>query len=839
MTVAYTANRIEYTASSGQTTFAYPFQIYASGDLKVYKNASLLAYSSQYSLTGVGSASGGNVILVTGATSGDKVIILRQLPLEQLTDYVEADAFPALAHETALDKLMMVAQQLKEITDRCLQLNLARSHGRPGLELPAPESLTLSTPGNSKVPRWNAAETNLELFEVGSSVGLVSDTITGSTKAGLPAVGTAGKLRRLTDDERGVWMDSGTVWAAINGEVAEVVFAALKGDDSTDNSPLLSALLDDLPANTEIHFPKGTFRFGAQLLNKLKSGMTIRGAGMGRTILKYTLNPASVSDPGAEYGHELFLQTTSVTDVAFEDLSFTATTTTAQVDSIAEGQRRGHGAIALVAGSRLRLTRVEASNFAGTALVCGGHTAFPQVTDVRYEGLYVHDCYRFGAYVQMGKNVWFRDCRAETIHPYDSNGDGIYDSQWGDGLAVAGCEDVHIAHSTVRDCSRCGIAVEGVGTQKSRDVQILDTIGSGCGWGNPVDTGAAIWCENLTGSLVISGFSLRDNECSIVVTDGGPEIEACSISDGAVILQGHAKTSTKSADFYGGMWLRARHLALDHVTFLQNGASNNGTQAIYLATLGSGGQDVSLSKISADLAGGTNAFIRLAGATVRPLRLVECTVSVPTYVVQSSTGAGSDLKLDDFFVERCHITITGDNPDGYSLLSTERTDQNSRLIQVIGNEFLMSGDMRLLRVVNADTVDLSENRVFVLKAGGTAPLMAAISTTGTLFVRGNEVSGGGALYGNEKLSLTSVSRALIESNRWANASVQHVNVVSATHVLYVNNHSENASTRAITFPAGGVTTALVQGNRAGEAALANVVAGVSQVGNFIANVWTP
>src|SRR2546425_11133151 len=38
-------------------------------------------------------------------------------------------------------------------------------------------------------------------------------------KSGLPAAGTAGRLARVTDGGRGLWMDQGTQWVSLGGEV--------------------------------------------------------------------------------------------------------------------------------------------------------------------------------------------------------------------------------------------------------------------------------------------------------------------------------------------------------------------------------------------------------------------------------------------------------------------------------------------------------------------------------------------------------------------------------------------------------------------------------------------
>ena len=71
-----TTPRNQYTASGGQTVFAYSFEIFAVGDIKVYQGSTLLSYAAspsdktEYSVSGAGTSGGGNVTLGGGATAG-------------------------------------------------------------------------------------------------------------------------------------------------------------------------------------------------------------------------------------------------------------------------------------------------------------------------------------------------------------------------------------------------------------------------------------------------------------------------------------------------------------------------------------------------------------------------------------------------------------------------------------------------------------------------------------------------------------------------------------------------------------------------------------------------
>jgi hypothetical protein len=79
--------------------------------------------STNYSVTGVGETSGGNVVFVTAPTSAETVTIIRNSALTQGTDYQPATNFPAASHEEALDKLTHIVQELDEEMGRTVKVS--------------------------------------------------------------------------------------------------------------------------------------------------------------------------------------------------------------------------------------------------------------------------------------------------------------------------------------------------------------------------------------------------------------------------------------------------------------------------------------------------------------------------------------------------------------------------------------------------------------------------------------------------------------------------------------------------------------------------------------------
>ena len=126
MTVSSSTNRASYSGNGSLTTFAYGFKIFDQDDLTVILRAStgtetVQTITTHYTVTGVGSGSGGNVVFGTAPASGVTVVILREMDLDQGLDLVPNDPFPAQSLENSLDKLTFMVQQHKEELGRTIK----------------------------------------------------------------------------------------------------------------------------------------------------------------------------------------------------------------------------------------------------------------------------------------------------------------------------------------------------------------------------------------------------------------------------------------------------------------------------------------------------------------------------------------------------------------------------------------------------------------------------------------------------------------------------------------------------------------------------------------------
>lgn len=133
MTVAATANsRVQYAGVGTTGPFPVPFRFMATTHLSIVKTSAagidtMLTLGTDYSASGADVVSGGVVVTTAPVAIGEKLTIVLDIPIEQLTDYVPNDPFPAETHERALDKITLILQQLRERIGRSLQFPISES----------------------------------------------------------------------------------------------------------------------------------------------------------------------------------------------------------------------------------------------------------------------------------------------------------------------------------------------------------------------------------------------------------------------------------------------------------------------------------------------------------------------------------------------------------------------------------------------------------------------------------------------------------------------------------------------------------------------------------------
>jgi len=128
MTISTTSSKIAYSGNDATTDFSFPYKFFTNSDIVVILTSVLgvdttLTLTTDYTIVGAGLDAGGTVTMITPPATGEELIIYREVAVTQTTDYISGDAFPAETHETALDRLTMIAQQQDENIRRSLKFS--------------------------------------------------------------------------------------------------------------------------------------------------------------------------------------------------------------------------------------------------------------------------------------------------------------------------------------------------------------------------------------------------------------------------------------------------------------------------------------------------------------------------------------------------------------------------------------------------------------------------------------------------------------------------------------------------------------------------------------------
>lgn len=140
MTVSTTTNKIQYSADGTVGPYAFNYRVDNATDLIVTETDTtsgvdtLKILTTDYTISGLGNPSGGNVTFVSGhqPSSGKRLTLLRIIPVTQGIDLTTSGDLPAETLEFGYDKLTQIAQQITEAEER-------------SVKLPATTSLTTAT----------------------------------------------------------------------------------------------------------------------------------------------------------------------------------------------------------------------------------------------------------------------------------------------------------------------------------------------------------------------------------------------------------------------------------------------------------------------------------------------------------------------------------------------------------------------------------------------------------------------------------------------------------------------------------------------------------------------
>jgi len=215
MTITTTIAKNSYSGNGSTTVFAYQFKILAQGDLQVILRSStgtetVQEITTHYTVSGVGSATGGNVTFGSAPASGVTVVIRRATTQTQTVDLVENDPFTAETVETAFDRSIILAQELQEQVERSLKISRTNT-------MTSTDFTTSATDRANKVLAFDSSGELAVTQEIGTFKGnwaasttyavrdIVKDTSTNNIFIAKTAHTSSGSQPLTTNTDSGKW----------------------------------------------------------------------------------------------------------------------------------------------------------------------------------------------------------------------------------------------------------------------------------------------------------------------------------------------------------------------------------------------------------------------------------------------------------------------------------------------------------------------------------------------------------------------------------------------------------------------------------------------------------
>lgn len=264
MTVSTEVDHNEYTGNGVTTSFPYTFRIFHKSDLVVQvvdlsENITELTLDTDYTVTGAGGYTGGNVVLSSPLANGYQISISRELPVTQETDLRNQGKFFAEVHEDAFDKLTMLIQQVASWFGLALRRPTIKSKFYDAKQY---RIANLADPVNDQ----DAVNTR-------SMRSYVEKMIAG-------VVGGFGWFLQE---------GAGAVYRTFQNKMREsvsVLDMGAKGDGVTDDS---EAIHRALALGRNVYFPAGNYLI-SRLIYPYHDGQVIYGDGQDNTFISNTFN---------------------------------------------------------------------------------------------------------------------------------------------------------------------------------------------------------------------------------------------------------------------------------------------------------------------------------------------------------------------------------------------------------------------------------------------------------------------------------------------------------------------------------------------------------------------
>ena len=209
MTIVIANNnpRVNYTVAQGatQSSFTIPFDFFETDEVKLYVDGVLKSITTHYNVSG-GSGTTGTITMVsaiTGGTGGTKVAVVRDIPIERITNFASGQAISRDALNEQLDTLTALAADLDDRVSRTVRQN--DYEVTTALTLPvaadrADKILAFNSSGDISMGTSSSLDLNLDTVTI-ATINSTSDLDLKPSGGQVNILGTAGQDRiRFNND---------------------------------------------------------------------------------------------------------------------------------------------------------------------------------------------------------------------------------------------------------------------------------------------------------------------------------------------------------------------------------------------------------------------------------------------------------------------------------------------------------------------------------------------------------------------------------------------------------------------------------------------------------------
>lgn len=262
MTIASSSSRNDYTGNGTSANYAYNFRIYSGSDILVYAvktldgTENLLTLDADYSVNDIGELTGSIDLISDGQdwidendylASGYTLVIIRSLEFTQPTEFRNQGTFYPDTHEDAMDRIVMLAQQLAEENTRTVGFSKATNIGSFDTSLPAELA---SEDGAGKLIIVNDTGTG---FSAGPTAGNIANAQAYATAAAASEVAAAASEAAAAASETAAAAASAVAVDSQNkylSYVDDAAYVAAKGSAAADGDAYYNTTSDKVRVYT-------------------------------------------------------------------------------------------------------------------------------------------------------------------------------------------------------------------------------------------------------------------------------------------------------------------------------------------------------------------------------------------------------------------------------------------------------------------------------------------------------------------------------------------------------------------------------------------------------------